>query len=487
MYPQHVQLTEQEIMNICYLAFPDSNSGCMGDTKFHVCLRSVPANLKPYHLEFNSECLPALKADPGHYWGFVYFRQVKDSTSKRGYFQKSVVVLSRLPFINLFYEVTSLIAPIYFEIGNACLESACDNIAKWPKLEAGKTLNLQLLGTIYQTFIPKSFNCKSTALSVYSTVSRETSSSGSTTSENNENNNNNENCNSNSYDSNLNNDDETEDSLDNESKEIMQEESKKDSDALGSSVTQRNSQLPCVLSSIHEIDIFNSLYSVVSHIHLLWELILTSEPIVVMASSPTDCSHMVQSLISLIAPLQYCSESRPYFTIHDSEFKEFTQSSQGPVSCILGVTNPYFSKTLQHWPHTIRLTESLNIKHNNDNNHSAMGSFHAKKLTKVKSINKLLNVSSGVCTQYKPYLQKDSAIVKKIYAGVKSKRPSVVQSAILKRYFLELTQSFMIPLERYMASLMPLQKDISPFKVRLFLERYFKLREFLRIVSIYEK
>jgi hypothetical protein len=400
----------------------------MGDTKFHVCLRSATPNLK--HADYNSECLPALKADPGHYWGYVFFRQVKDATSKRGYFQKSVVVLTRLPFVNLFYEITSLIAPIYFDIGNACLESACDNIAKWPKLETGKTLSLQLLGTVYQTFIPKNFHCKN--LSVYS--------NNSTNNENNENNNDNH------Y---LNNDDETEDCLDNE---LVRKET----------IPQT---VPCVLSSIHEIDIFNSLYSVVSHIHLLWELIITAEPIVVMASEPSDCSHMVQSLISLIAPLQYCSESRPYFTIHDSEFKEFTQSPQGPVACILGVTNPYFSKTFQHWPHTIRLTESLNIKHNNDNNHSAMGSFHAKKLTKVKSLNKLLNVSSGVCTNYKPYLQKDSAIIKKIYSGVKTKRPSVVQSAILRRYFLELTQSFMIPLERYMASLMPLQKDISPFKV----------------------
>jgi hypothetical protein len=32
-----------------------------------------------------------------------------------------------------------------------------------------------------------------------------------------------------------------------------------------------------------------------------------------------------------------------------------------------------------------------------------------------------------------------------------------------------LTQSFMIPLERYMASLMPLQKNISPYKVSVFL------------------
>jgi len=38
------------------------------------------------------------------------------------------------------------------------------------------------------------------------------------------------------------------------------------------------------------------------------------------------------------------------------------------------------------------------------------------------------------------------------------------QSALLRRNFLELTQSFIIPLERYIASLMPLQKNISPLK-----------------------
>lgn len=75
--------------------------------------------------------------------------------------------------------------------------------------------------------------------------------------------------------------------------------------------------------------------------------------------------------------------------------------------------------------------------------------------------------------------------------GVQQKRPSAAQNAILRRYFLELTQSFIIPLvkgilsvllsgsvlrwkcltvcvfvwqERYVASLMPLQKSISPWK-----------------------
>ena len=37
MYPKHVELSDAERNNICYLAFPDSNSGCMGDTEY--CFR----------------------------------------------------------------------------------------------------------------------------------------------------------------------------------------------------------------------------------------------------------------------------------------------------------------------------------------------------------------------------------------------------------------------------------------------------------------
>lgn len=52
-----------------------------------------------------------------------------------------------------------------------------------------------------------------------------------------------------------------------------------------------------IITSINEINIFSSLSSVLTHIHLLWELVLLAEPIVVMASSPTHCSHMVQTLM----------------------------------------------------------------------------------------------------------------------------------------------------------------------------------------------
>lgn len=77
---------------------------------------------------------------------------------------------------------------------------------------------------------------------------------------------------------------------------------------------------------------------------------------------------------------------------------------------------------------------------------------------------KALDNKPGVYTEYKPFLQKDKQILKRFVKGVETKRPLEVQNTILKRYLMELTQSFMIPLERYAASLMPFLKNISPYK-----------------------
>uniref|UniRef100_A0A336MJK2 CSON000202 protein n=1 Tax=Culicoides sonorensis TaxID=179676 RepID=A0A336MJK2_CULSO len=414
IYPENVRLTEKEKMNICYLAFPDSNSGCMGDTKFHIRLRVDPntenTNLNEAQLNFNKICLPAIRADPGHFWGYVYFRQIKDKTLKRGYFQKSIVLLSRLPFIHLFNELTSIVAPAFFDNDETMLNHVCHEINAWPALQVRETLTLNILKQAFQIQIP-AWNAK------------------------------------------------------------LQVQGLKDDSPTYQEVNVLNAPVPTrILSSVHEIDIFNSLYCVLSNLHMLWELVLIGEPIVVIGTSPTDCSHMVQSLVSMISPLVYASTSRPYFTIHDSEFKEFTQRQTGPPSIILGVTNPFFAKTLQHWPHIIRLSDCL-MNYNklmaDAAGNSGTPSVSRFELSKVKSTtitSKFLDTSPGVYTQYKPFLQRDKNLIKKVLLGVKTKRPASIQSTLIRRHLLELTQSFMIPLERYIASLLPLQRDISPFK-----------------------
>ncbi|XP_012944866.1 protein DENND6B isoform X3 [Aplysia californica] len=366
IYPGHVKLTDKEKMNICYLSFPDSNSGCMGDTQFHFRIRQCPGrkSLMRAHSQYNRDAPIALQCDDAHYFGFVYFRQTKDRSIRRGYFQKSVVLVTKLPFVALFNQIISIIAPEYFDNGEPSLEAACHDIDQWPIPVPGDTLNLPIMGTVLQVRVPS-----------------------------------------------------------------------RSDKLIGPAQTrsEHGHTVPAhtILPSLHEVDIYSAFLTILPHVQLLWELVLIGEPIVVMASSPTVTCHTVQALVNMIAPLKFCSDFRPYFTIHDSEFKEYTTKTQAPPPVILGVTNPFFAKTLQHWPHIIRIGE--------------MGSI-------------------GVYTRYKSFLTKDKAILKRLMKGAQLKRPVEAQNAILRRYLLEVTQSFMIPLERYMASLMPLQRNISPHK-----------------------
>ncbi|XP_059672189.1 protein DENND6B [Gavia stellata] len=389
VYPYDFRLTEKEKTSICYLSFPDSYSGGLGDTQFSFRLRQSGGQRTTHYEddgEYNREAPLTLQRESAHYFGYVYFRQVKDSSMKRGYFQKSLVLVSRLPYVNLFQSLLQLIAPEYFDKLEPCLEAVCNEIDQWPPPVPGQTLNLPVMGVVIQVRIPSRV------------------------------------------------------------------------DKPGSSPVKQFNQenllpAPLVLPSIHELDLFRCFQPVLIHIQMLWELMLLGEPIVVMAPSPTVSSEMVLALTSCLAPLRYCCDYRPYFTIHDSEFKEYTTRTQAPPNIVVGVTNPFFIKTLQHWPHILRVGE---LRMSGD----LPKQVKVKKLAKLKT----LDTKPGIYTSYKTFLHKDKTLIKRLLKGIQRKRPSEVQSALLRRHLLELTQSFIIPLEHYIASLMPLQRAITPWK-----------------------
>ncbi|XP_078091813.1 protein DENND6B isoform X1 [Mustelus asterias] len=389
VYPHDVRLTEKEKTSICYLSFPDSYSGCLGDTQFSFRIRQTAGHklsMNGDEEKYNRDAPVVLQRDRAHYYGFVYFRQVKDSTVKRGYFQKSLVLISRLPFVNLFHSLLQLVAPEYFEKLEPCLEAVCNEIDQWPAPVPGNMLSLPVMGVVIQVRIP----------------------------------------------------------------------SKKDK--LGTSPLKQSNQenllpAPMVIPTINELDLFGCFQSILIHIQMLWELMLLGEPVIVMATSPKISSDTVLALTSCIAPLRYCCDYRPYFTIHDTEFKEYTTKTQAPPNVILGVTNPFFIKTFQHWPHIIRLGD---VRMSGD----------LPKQIKVKKLMKLrtLDTKPGIYTSYKTFLHKDKTLIKRLLKGIQRKRLPEVQSVIVRRHLLELTQSFIIPLERYVASLMPLQRTITAWK-----------------------
>lgn len=80
----------------------------------------------------------------------------------------------------------------------------------------------------------------------------------------------------------------------------------------------------------NDINLYRTLMPVIAHVQLLWELVLTNEPIAVIAQTPNVCSEIVTALVNLISPLRYGADYRPFFTIHDSEFKEYTSHTKSP-------------------------------------------------------------------------------------------------------------------------------------------------------------
>lgn len=430
--PQHVRLTPNEKANIAYMSFPDSNSGFLGDTQHYFRIKqdthgsgfnsNIGHGLSTASVYdgYNRKTLTSLEVDKNHLFGYVYFRQVKDKTLKRGYFQKSVVLLSKFPFKSLFSQMLSIIANDYFSIGGEVIETACHDIDQWSLPMPGKLLSLPLLGNLIEINLPL----------------------------------------------------------------------KADKYQMPVIYKKEFPSVPVTLPPVHEVNLYKSLEPVVTHIHLLWELIMLNESIVVIASSPTVCSETVQALISLIWPLKYASDYRPFFTIHNSEFSEYSSKHMSPPAIIIGVTNPFFTKCLQHWPNIIKIADVAGTKtqaHNANQNiveEFTEKAFNLKsaRIKKTSSI-RVVDTKPAVYTHHEPYLSKNKEILKNLIRGAESNRPCEAQSAILRRHFIELTQSFMIPLERYFSSLMPLHKNLSPFKSVPKLKK-FDTEEFLQSLKL---
>lgn len=69
----------------------------MGDTQYHVRIRQSGKMVQETSAlkEYDRKSPSFLQTDRDYYWGYVYFRQVKDKSLPRGYFQKVCVAIKR--------------------------------------------------------------------------------------------------------------------------------------------------------------------------------------------------------------------------------------------------------------------------------------------------------------------------------------------------------------------------------------------------------
>jgi hypothetical protein len=501
IYSLNGVLGEHAKRNICSLSLPDSNSGQNGDVQFAFRYRRDAGPL----------LAPSGCAAPVHEFSYcsAFFRQIKDPSFKRGYFQKSVVLVSRAPLTTFLEECSFIVGPLFFEFGRSVLEAILQNIKGWPAPVPGKHYRLPLAGCLIDVTVPRVhedaraqlrdlFSAESEAQqqqhhqheshgglwSPSSAFAREPDSGfksppptgadgagGGGTAQ--------EGFKSARRDgpksaagksptpssssvgfrspgggsaaslarpkrsfvfessggghilkqqellhrlssepspplsdlpdsprsaaSSLADD---EDLLrlneferiaaEREQRERAQRRSERragaspGSGATGGSGSSQSSSSggggggggsqssafgsqgsshsagaylfgsERVLGLFQEVPLFSTFGGLSVALWHVWELALAGQPVLVLAPTPDRCSQAVLAIASLIAPIQYCGDYRPYFTIYDPDFMEISKRHDemrgaNVPSCVLGVTNPYFLKSLEYWPNVISM------------------------------------------------------------------------------------------------------------------------------------
>ncbi|GAN09945.1 DUF1630-domain-containing protein [Mucor ambiguus] len=235
-----------------------------------------------------------------------------------------------------------------------------------------------------------------------------------------------------------------------------------------------------IMASLPVGGLYHHFRDILKDLWLLWELMLLAEPIVVIAPDPGVCSEAVVSLVDIINPIPYCGDYRPYFTIQDSDFKSFVTKNKPLSSLVLGVTNPFFNTAVQHWPNIVRVGRQQLRKPDGTLIPSHMQHMHSGKSKPGlgNKSNVLFNFVQGVTSKRKSVISRDRELVKMLTeASVRGYPPDWVLNNILRRHFVDLTEKFLVPLNRYFSTLIPVNISAAGEAPRL---RPFQTDQFMK-------
>jgi hypothetical protein len=129
------------------------------------------------------------------------------------------------------------------------------------------------------------------------------------------------------------------------------------------------------LSPSHSAFALESIYLLIEGLWHLWEAVLVGLPIMVYCPGRADlCSRAVLALTSLISPVEYVGDIRPFLSIFDPDYSSFRSS--GPRTCIVGVTSPMACQ---------QLSESFSV----------IVSFHSPDDASVIDMNRFVEVAKS--------------------------------------------------------------------------------------------
>ncbi|GIL89700.1 hypothetical protein Vretimale_16639 [Volvox reticuliferus] len=219
--------------------------------------------------------------------------------------------------------------------------------------------------------------------------------------------------------------------------------------------------------AFHEVDVYTPLSAHLPRLWQLWEMTLLGRALLLIAPTPGETSAGVAALLSLVAPLPYAADFRPYYCIHDTAFSLMASGVlPGPeardVPTLLGVTNLYFIRALPHWPNVL----SIGKREGAVAAVQPSGSLAASISRANAAVQALRQRTQGASvlmsghtealwSTYKPLCRPDQALLQKLIlpkpGDVKSRvaRIAFVNSDVIRRHFAELTTAFLAPFLRY--------------------------------------
>ncbi|KAJ1747338.1 hypothetical protein LPJ78_004605 [Coemansia sp. RSA 989] len=378
LYP-HVSFSSSERAAISFSSMPDSTIYELCDSVYTFNFRVDPVRL-------------GLPKDRIFLHGYVFFRQKRDPLMRRGGFQRSVVIITHLPYHGLFSRLAHILGPLYFDLGTTILEAAAHNVTSWPQPGAGQAYELPFLGSALAVELPG-----------------------------------------------------------------------RDANQL-----LETSRFPIdrfdpgehILAGVECDGLFRSFRDTLDDLWACWELMILGEPLVVLADSPARCSDAIVGLVDIIYPIRYCGDWRPYFTIQDPDLRAIVSKSHVPPNTVVGVSNPFFSEALGHWPHKLVLGTSQRMAQmagiaarSTPANESALGGSSGSTGWPVKQ---------GLQTRRRCAVSRDRTFAEGLLKGLRSGRqtPWAVNNA-LRRHFMDLTVQFLAPLDRYFSTLIPMVRSAT--------------------------
>lgn len=444
-------LTQNEELQVAFSSFPDSVSQNLNRSSIHDCIfffrirrheKPPVSNIGPSktnevdnNLIYQGPLYADSQKGKNHYnsrylYGFVFNRQRHDERLKRGGEQKSVVILSHSPYSCVFRPLLQIMGPLYFDIGKNALAHIASCVSMWPTPEPGNLMVLPIGNALLKVNLPPSHSLPS------------------------------------------------------------------DSGIFEDSASSLAPLLPSNLSVpqglFHDSDLFGTFRGLLMHLWKLWEVLLVGEPILIIAPTPPQCCEAVAGLVSLVAPLLFSVDFRPYFTIHDSEFSILNSLPEGAAfpPMVLGVTNLFFLKALRNMPHIVSVgtpvsnssrlkidsrasnreiyaqEERLNFRHLSVRKFTAANFLNAVKLKRDGPLCLMTEHKEAVWSNYASVTKPDTSILNRLVDAGLSPRVeesmSVVNNDILRRHFLELTTNFLAPFGPYFRANTP-SEGSSPY------------------------